>query len=245
MRRASIHALSMRGRVRARNEDCVGVGGWLLAAEIPVGFEVKLERGQTLLIALADGMGGHPGGDVASLVAVKTLLAHGGALFDERAFRAAIADADAALASRMQAEPELSGMGTTLAALALDVDRTIHCNLGDSRIYRIFDGYLRQMSVEDTASDERDEHGHRSGLITGYLGGRDRSRPPTPHIACEPLNPPSRWLLCSDGLTDMVSDAEIEAVLCAPDPQALLEMSDLAMRAGGVDNISIVLATIS
>lgn len=242
--RARITALSMVGRVRQRNEDCVGAGGWLLAAQIPVGIEVALRSDETLLVALADGMGGHPGGDVASRIAIQTMLEHGSALFSERDCRSAIEAADAALAARMGDEPALTGMGTTLAGLALRFGEYLQFNVGDSRIYRVFDGYLRQTSVDDNAICN-DGDLSRSNILTSYLGGKKPGRRVDAHVRQEVLHPPGRWLLCSDGLSDMVSDTEIETVLQAPDHEAIVQLGDLAMKAGGADNISIVLVTVS
>jgi serine/threonine protein phosphatase PrpC len=130
-------------------------------------------------------------------------------------------------------------MGTTVVGLLLSATRAVWFNVGDSRIYRHRGGRLEQLSVDDVPS------GPRSGLITQTLGGSPGFLPMAPHIGEEDLVLPSRWLLCSDGLTDMLGDAEIERALAASDEDALRALFTAAMQAGGADNISIVLVSAS
>ncbi len=116
--------------------------------------------------------------------------------------------------------------------------RFLWFNVGDSRLYRYHRGRLAQLSVDDTPP------GRRSGVITQSLGGGEPPPKIAPHVGQERLLDPSRFLLCSDGLTDMLDDKDIEDCLALADPEAVVNLFERAMRAGGVDNISIVLVSV-
>jgi serine/threonine protein phosphatase PrpC len=137
----------------------------------------------------------------------------------------------------MEADRRLLGMGTTVVGVALAA-RVVWFNVGDSRLYRVAGG-LTQLSSDDVPPGPRD------GTITQTLGGL---WPPgeaiAPHVGAEPLAAPARYLLCSDGLTDMLDDAEIAACLGCTDADAVMRLFEAAMRAGGRDNISIVLVSV-
>jgi PPM family protein phosphatase len=228
-----VAAVSHTGRVRASNEDSITIAGWVSDIEMPAPRRSRHELIAPLLFAVADGMGGHAGGEVASRYAVKRLAdqACEGAA-DIATLLAAI---NAELYQTMRAVPSLIGMGTTVAGLLLSAAGALWFNVGDSRIYRERGGRLEQLSIDDVPP------GPRSGLITQTLGGSRDFLPIAPHIGEHELVLPSRWLVCSDGLTDMLGDAEIERAMAASDEDALRAMFAAAMRAGGADNISIML----
>jgi PPM family protein phosphatase len=228
-----VAAVSHTGRVRASNEDSITIAGWVSDVEMSAPRRSRHELIAPLLFAVADGMGGHAGGEVASRYAVKRLAdqACEGAA-DIATLLAAI---NAELYQTMRAVPSLIGLGTTVAGLLLSAARALWFNVGDSRIYRERGGRLEQLSIDDVPP------GPRSGLITQTLGGSRAFLPIAPHIGEHELVLPSRWLVCSDGLTDMLGDAEIERAMAASDEDALRAMFAAAMRAGGADNISIML----
>ncbi len=233
-----VTALSHTGGVRDNNEDSITVAGWVSDVAMSAPRRSRHALAEPLLLAVADGMGGHAGGEVASRYAIKRLA-------EERASNSAadigarLATIHAELYQTMKAVPSLLGMGTTVVGLLLSATRAVWFNVGDSRIYRHRGGRLEQLSVDDVPS------GPRSGLITQTLGGSPGFLPMAPHIGEEDLVLPSRWLLCSDGLTDMLGDAEIERALAASDEDALRALFTAAMQAGGADNISIVLVSAS
>jgi serine/threonine protein phosphatase PrpC len=231
---AQISAFTHRGRVRAHNEDTIVVGDWLSPPQMdaPRVFRQRLP----VVCAVADGMGGHRAGDVASRFAAQALAAAGAGLSSAQHVHACLAGIDAALNDLMIANAALTGMGTTIVGLVL-ADPLIWFNIGDSRLYRWRDGRLVQMSVDDTPP------GPRSGLITQSLGG-GLPEAPVPHVGEIALTPPARFLLCSDGLTDMLDDDDIAACLMLDDTDAVLELFETAMSAGGVDNVSIVVGSV-
>jgi PPM family protein phosphatase len=196
------------------------------------------ELAAPLMCAVADGMGGHAAGEVASRVAIERLVAERFACAEASAVAAALAAVNAELYRTMQADRSLAGMGSTVAGLLLAAGRVLWFNVGDSRVYRERDGCLQQLSIDDVPP------GARSGVITQSLGGALAFTPVEPHVGVGELGTSGRWLVCSDGLTDMLSVAEIERCMADDDEQAVLGLFEAAMAAGGADNISIVLASI-
>jgi protein phosphatase len=199
------------------------------------------------LFAVADGMGGHKGGEVASQLALETLEASFGRTTLSLAEQ--VRDANNAVFARSQRERELSGMGTTLTAVAIDGGEARVAHVGDSRAYLLRAGDLRQLTEDHTlvqrmvrsgeiTAAEAEVHPHRS-VLTRALGTE-------PDVTVDedtiPLVDGDRLLLCSDGLTGMVTEEQIVAILTAtPDPQdAATRLVRAANRAGGVDNITVV-----
>jgi serine/threonine protein phosphatase PrpC len=192
---------------------------------------------EPLVVALADGMGGQAAGEVASRYVVQRLAAQ--RLESEGEIAEALAAINVELYAAMASNPELTGMGTTVAGLVLTASRVLWFNVGDSRVYRDQDGRLQQLSIDDVPA------GPRSGIITQTLGGAPAFVPVSPHIGCEALVLPARYLLCSDGLTDMLDAGQIAHAMAATDADAVGALFTEAMQAGGADNISIVLASIA
>jgi protein phosphatase len=217
-----------RGRVRDGNEDA-----YLLEPSLS-------------LFAVADGMGGHRGGEVASATAVATLRARvreGVALPD------AVRAANEAVLARAAADPELRGMGTTLTAALGDGSGLTLAHVGDSRAYLWRDGALHQVTADHSlvadlvregqiTAAEATVHPYRS-VVTRALGVEDDLEVDMVPLA---LAPGDRVLLCSDGLPTMVPDDRIAAVLAAEaDPtRAANTLVDLANEAGGEDNVTVV-----
>lgn len=152
-------------------------------------------------------------------------------------------------------DPQSAGMGATVAGLACGVDGLFAFNVGDARVYRKQDGYLRQITKDDSVAQLLVEMGradpdevraanfHR---LTQAIGGRSRLTPIEPHIESVKLNGPQRFLLCTDGLTDMVDIDQMEQIV-SRNGNAVGAASDLfraAMEAGGNDNTTIIVADI-
>lgn len=231
-----VNALTHRGDLRPNNEDTITVAGWVSDVEMGAPRRSRHDLTASLLFAVADGMGGHAGGAIASRYTIKRLaeFSNGGA-HDVSVRLAAI---NAELYEAMAASPGLLGMGTTVAGLLLSPFDAVWFNVGDSRIYAVRDRRLIQLSIDDVPP------GPRTGMITQTVGGGPVFLPIAPHIETARLEIPSRWLLCSDGLTDMLSDAEIEAALGQRDEDTLRTLFAQAMAAGGADNISIILVSV-
>ncbi|HRP95374.1 MAG TPA: Stp1/IreP family PP2C-type Ser/Thr phosphatase [Rhodocyclaceae bacterium] len=232
------------GRVRTRNEDVV---------------DVDARRGWALL---ADGMGGHHGGDVAARLAVDTLadrLASGyrpGWRAD--AIVALLAEAVQAANDEIRRaaarDAALASMGTTLVAAVWAGAQVVCAHVGDSRLYRQHAGRFARLTrdhsvVQDQLDaglidDEQARHSPFRGMLTRGIGV---DVVVTPEIARHDARPGDRFLLCSDGLTDMLRDDEIAALLAAPgSPDAIAaSLVDAANRGGGRDNISVVVALVA
>lgn len=199
------------------------------------------------LFALADGMGGHRGGEVASRIAIETLerlFATGEGTLPE-----IVREANRAVFERSMSDRSVSGMGTTLTAAVLEGDHVRLAHVGDSRAYLLRDGALRRLTIDHTLVDrmvrsgeitaaEADVHPHKN-VLTRALGTDQEVDVDERSVTLEEGD---RLLLCSDGLTGMVTEDQIQAILeASPAPQSAAErLVRAANRAGGVDNISVV-----
>jgi serine/threonine protein phosphatase PrpC len=231
-------AFTHQGGVRPENEDSLAVAGWVSDVAMSAPRRSRHQLGEPLLVAIADGMGGHAAGEVASRYAIKRLAAEA---FKGRAaaISGTLGAINAELYQTMAADRSLLGMGTTVVGLLLTARRAVWFNVGDSRIYRVGDGQLAQLSIDDVPP------GPRTGIITQTLGGVPPFMPIAPHVGMADLIIPSRWLLCSDGLSDMLTDEEIAHAMAANDEDGLRALFIQAMAAGGMDNISIITVSVT
>ncbi|MFT4220121.1 MAG: Stp1/IreP family PP2C-type Ser/Thr phosphatase [Microbacterium sp.] len=231
-------AISHTGKVRSNNQDS-GYAG-------------------SNLFVVADGMGGHAGGDVASSLAVSRLqsLDHPfeSTADAEHSLQDAITDAAADLIDMVAARPELAGMGTTVSALIMVDDYAVIAHIGDSRIYLYRDKTLTQITTDHTFVQRLVESGRitpeearyhpRRSVLMRVLG--DMSADPEVDTFIMPTQPGDRWLLCSDGLSGVVDDAHTAKALrlgAAPGRTAdnLLKQ---ALDNGAPDNVTIVLVDV-
>lgn len=208
------------------------------------------------LVAVADGVGGNAHGEVASAVAIATLVSLDTSLPADGlagALRATVQEIDRALQQMVDADSALEGMSTTLTALLFSDGHYCLGHIGDSRAYLLRDGELRQVSKDhslvQTLVDEgkitREQaavHPQRS-VILQALNGKGSARA---DVDLRDAEPGDRWLLCSDGLTDYVrADAILETVTGSADLDAIAaRLVSLANAAGGPDNITCVLADV-
>ncbi|TMK68045.1 MAG: Stp1/IreP family PP2C-type Ser/Thr phosphatase [Actinobacteria bacterium] len=204
------------------------------------------------LFAVADGMGGHRGGEVASQLAVETLEK----LFKEGAgdLPDQVQEANRVVFERSVLDRKVAGMGTTLTAALVEGDRVRLAHVGDSRAYLLRDGTLRLLTEDHTlvhrmvsegeiSKEEAETHPQRS-VLTRALGVDTVVDVDDDSLQ---VRPGDRLLLCTDGLTSMVSEDEIEEVLrTVPDPQeAAQRLVRRANEAGGVDNTTVVILDFS
>lgn len=207
------------------------------------------------LLVLADGMGGHAGGDLASSIVVGHLVpldgdASGGddmlALLAE-----GVAEANAALHDTVAELPELEGMGTTLVAMLRSGTKVAMATIGDSRAYLVRDGRLRQISTDHSfvqrlldegkiTEDEALHHPQRP-LVTRVLTGRPDD---VPDLSVRELRRGDRYILCSDGLTDYVAPDTLRELATAPGtPDEVADsLIKLALRASTRDNVTVIVA---
>ena len=213
------------------------------------------------LLAVADGMGGHVAGEVASSGAIAAITElderlEGGTAKADRleALGDAVADAVSRLTDLAERDPALHGMGTTLTALLWEGDRFFGAHIGDSRGYRLRAGELEQVTRDHTVVQELVEQGritpevamtHPSrSVLTRALQAGGVADPDLFIIEAEPGD---RYLICSDGLSDVVPfDALREALTEITEPETLAQkLVDLANAGGGPDNITCVVADIA
>jgi len=204
------------------------------------------------LIAVADGMGGAAAGDLASATAmniVRTLDHEVGDDDPQALLLQAVRDANRRLGEIAAADPSVEGMGTTLEAMLWTGEKFVTAHIGDSRTYRLRDGELTQLShdhsfVQSLVDEgritpaEARVHPHRSLIQRVMIGRPDND----PDIATAEVRAGDRYLLCSDGLTDMVTDADIAPALGEPDLEKAAErLIELALAGGGFDNVTVVI----
>jgi PPM family protein phosphatase len=227
-------ARSDRGLIRGNNQDSVYAGPRLLA--------------------VADGMGGHAAGDVASKVVIAAMEhldddAPSGDML--QALREAVFDGSEHLREYIRERPQLEGMGTTLTAILFAGGRLALCHVGDSRAYLLRDGQLTQITHDDTfvqtliddgriTQEEANSHPQRS-LLLRALNGQDVE----PDLSMREARAGDRYLLCSDGLSGVVSEETLADALDDPDPQSTADrLIELALRGGGPDNITVIVADV-
>jgi PPM family protein phosphatase len=237
-------AFTHQGAVRADNEDCIAIGDRVMSE--PMAAPVLLERatGAPLIAVVADGMGGHAAGEVASRIAVERLAALAGRASDEAGLEQLLQDVNAELFEAMREQPRLRGMGTTVAGVVIAPAGSMVFNVGDSRVYLIEEGTLVQLSTDDTPGPKLADGrtaAMTSHLITQSLGGSYEEVGIEPHLLSVPPAPHERYLLCSDGLSDLLRRDEIEAALAEDDRTSVQALFEAAMARGGRDNVSIVM----
>jgi protein phosphatase len=228
-------ARSHVGLVRAGNEDS-GYAGARLAV-------------------VADGMGGHAAGEVASQIAVEVLARLDDALPDEpleSLLRRSLDDADRRVADQVAEDPDLAGMGTTVTAVLSDGERLVLAQIGDSRAYLLSGGRFRQLSHDQTfvqslidkgrlTEDEAEHHPQRNVILQAVDGQGGLEPDLTPLDLAEG----DRLLLCSDGLSGYVAQERIAETAAEPDAERAAEaLLELALREGGPDNITVVVADV-
>lgn len=244
-----VHCISDVGCLRSGNEDMAGVG-FHLVRDGEVSAARDTQDGEPFHIVIADGMGGHDCGEVASRTALEELrftLYDGSRewLRPEEEIAAEAGRIGAEL-NRMSVETGLvKDMGCTLCGLIWLHGRIYMVNVGDSRLYRLRDGLLRQLSSDQTLM-ERDRVPLPEGkALYSCLGGGCLPETVVEDISDRLLGG-DRVLVCSDGLTDMVAEEDIERMLGAGTPaQAAGFLVEAARLAGGADNITVAVADIT
>ena len=224
-------ARSDRGLVRSNNQDAVYAGPRLLA--------------------VADGMGGHAAGEIASKIVIAALAP----LDDDEPsddllgqLRDAVEAGNGAISELVAGDPELDGMGTTLTAILFAGSRLGLVNIGDSRTYLMRNGSVTQITHDDSfvqslidegriTAEEANTHPQRS-LLLRALTGHDSIEPT---LNLREVRPGDRYLLCSDGLSGVISHETLAEAMHISDPQTCADrMIELALRGGGPDNVTVI-----
>ncbi|MCL1879376.1 MAG: Stp1/IreP family PP2C-type Ser/Thr phosphatase [Actinomycetia bacterium] len=231
-----VGAASSLGRIRVNNEDA-----FLVAAP---------------LFIVADGMGGHEAGEVASRLAIEQMRAAAAKLDGPQDLRKAICRANLEIFQAPFKGIGRPGMGTTMTAALIEDGRLLIAQVGDSRAYLLHNGTLQRLTrdhslVEEmisngTISEEEAREHPRRGVITRVLGNDAEVDPDLYELAIEPGD---QLLLCSDGLHGMITDTEIEELLAASlsnssSQESVDALIDMANEAGGFDNVTVILVGI-
>jgi len=215
-------AASEAGLVRQNNEDAAYSGRWLYA--------------------VADGMGGHAAGEVAAAAVIESLRVHDVEVDQADLLEVlghAVTEANAEVARRAAEELARSGMGTTLTAMLRSGDQVALVHIGDSRAFRLRDGQLRRMTEDHVMGKLVSNAGALAAVLTRYIDGRPER---SPDLGLRELRPGDRYLICSDGLSPVVSSAMIRNVMSAADgpDDAVRQLVGLAEAAGAPDNVSLI-----
>ena len=201
------------------------------------------------IVAVADGMGGHAGGEVASRIAIKSLLESSSTA---DALLNVATDINLKISNKSTEDPELAGMGTTLTALQINGDVAELLHIGDSRCYAFSSGKLNQLSNDHTVMqelidqgritpDEVMNHPQRSLLTQALMGDSEVN----PLLQIYPITIGDKFLLCSDGLTSVLSDLEISKILKKTSGQELVETLVAETKAKGApDNVTVIWAEV-
>jgi protein phosphatase len=224
---------SSTGLVRENNEDSAYAGRWLCA--------------------VADGLGGHVAGEVASAIVIASLRSRDAEVPEAdlaETLGRAVSEANDRLRRAVDADPGLDGMGTTLTAMLWSGARAAVAHIGDSRGYLLREGTLCQITKDHNLANavggDPDAATWLAPMLVRFLdGGPDQS----PDLAERELLPGDRYLLCSDGLSGVVDDEVIREVLATEagaDPGAVVRtLIGVATEAGGPDNITVVIADVA
>ncbi len=242
-----IAGLTDVGKVRQFNEDCIGIDA------------------ETGTVLVADGMGGHRAGEVASRMATDMIMAdlhtqiaelgpEAGSITPLYAASQAIKRANRAVYAASQTQAAYHGMGTTLALAIFHDNNVVLAHLGDSRIYRFRGNVLQLLTRDDSMLRDQVDLGfisaddasasHNRSLVTRALGAAENVKA---HLHDERALPGDIFLVCSDGLTDIVEERDIELILSALRanlPLACLHLIQTAKDNGGFDNVSAILVRV-
>jgi serine/threonine protein phosphatase PrpC len=213
------------------------------------------------LFFVADGMGGHAGGEVASSIALE-ILARRAAIFTDKEmdrdsaddyFNSTIDEIDNALKVASDEDPKLSGLGTTLTALFIREGQAVLLHVGDSRAYRIRGAAIEQLSFDHTVMQELlsagtitpadiAEHPQRSMLTQALIGSQTLAI----GLHVFDLKDGDRFILCSDGLSGVLSDKEIKTLVKSQSPKdAVAALVDATYINGAPDNVTVIIADIA
>ena len=228
MSSSRVAAASSPGLVRKRNEDSAYVGQWLCA--------------------VADGMGGHEAGDVASATVIDAIRPFDVAADAERlttVLGAAIEAANGRLAAKVEANPDLASMGSTLTAMLWSGSHAAIAHIGDSRAYRLRGKVLKQTTEDHVVSNLVATP--MPALISGYLVRFLDARPGwSPDLTLRTAAPGDRYLICSDGLSGFVgSDAIRDVLVDGGDVDQVADsLVQLAYGAGAPDNVTVIVVDV-
>jgi len=243
-----LSAASRVGCVRSHNEDMILVGEQLIRNNI-YNTQAILGKDDRFMMAVADGMGGHKSGEVASEETLRNLQFYFGDIpvgLDASTLNEVVVEwldsINAIIDSKGREEERFKGMGTTLVALAYYDGDFYSLNCGDSRLYRFRDDELQQLTTDHSLNNLMGEEKH-SNVITNCIGGGCINSFVDMVQMTYDICRNDVYLLCSDGLTDMVSNHHIARLLSAGADAD--ELCNAAIDNGGFDNVSVLIIKVN
>ncbi len=242
MSKIVLTAASRVGCVRSNNEDMILAYDQFIRSEA-YKTELLTESTDRFVIALADGMGGHKAGEIASADVLSNLQYYISDLprnLTSGEFNECMVEwldsVHKTIESKGHVNPEMSEMGTTLVGVVYYNGKYYWLNCGDSRLYRFRDGVLHQISVDHSLNTLKGEKRH-SNILTNCIGGGSLHSYLDIYEFTDDVLPGDVYMLCSDGLSDMVPDADIERMMS--DGATANDLCEAAIVAGGYDNVSV------
>jgi protein phosphatase len=242
MSKIVLTAASRVGCVRSNNEDMILAYDQFIRSEA-YKTELLTESTDRFVIALADGMGGHKAGEIASADVLSNLQYYISDLprnLTSGEFNECMVEwldsVHKTIESKGHVNPEMSEMGTTLVGVVYYNGKYYWLNCGDSRLYRFRDGVLHQISVDHSLNTLKGEKRH-SNILTNCIGGGSLHSYLDIYEFTDEVLPGDVYMLCSDGLSDMVPDADIERMMS--DGATANDLCEAAIVAGGYDNVSV------
>lgn len=234
--------VSHKGKVRKINQDNIICGD----IYIKLGKEIRRPRAKKGIIdkqrlfGVFDGMGGEQDGEMASYIAARNASE-----WQQRLDRQALNELCLRINRRIcgySEENKLTACGTTAAMLVLDKNGSVGCNVGDSRVYHFRDGYITQLSEDHSLPTYQ----NKKAPLLQYLGIPETEMAIEPTFFEQQLRPGDVYLLCSDGLSDMVSEKEIQNIIEENKKvkKKAIHLLNSALKAGGRDNITFILISI-
>jgi serine/threonine protein phosphatase PrpC len=235
-------AATHTGLVRLRNEDSYGFTGF---SDAEANGEVisRTVRKKGCLVVVADGLGGHPCGHVASRIAVRSLLDSAPGSSSE--LIQGVHTANRHVVEGTFEDSRLIGMGTTIAAVLFLQEGIAVVNVGDSSVFEFAAGHLEKLSIDDIPNNSGGSRGMPTSIVTQTLGGGRTLTAVTPHLFEDRLTGSRQFLVCSDGLTNFVHRGEIVTILReASGADAVYALIERTLEAGAPDNVTVVIAEV-
>ncbi|MGC9036704.1 MAG: PP2C family protein-serine/threonine phosphatase [Verrucomicrobiia bacterium] len=247
--------ITHRGCVRSSNEDCMLLFDRVFYDNSELWVDSKESFSKGWICAVADGIGGSRAGEIASQYALRKLSKVRNTTPSH--IKDVLIHLNNELIKLGNEKPSLKGLGTTVAGLGFDNDKTLFAfNVGDARVYRVVNNRLKQLTIDDNLAAVLRADGRKvsakemllySSTLTQSIGGSEFINEIQPHLFVVKPNKTERFLHCTDGLNNMVEHAEMEKIIISiTSPKEIARgLLKRAIEAGGRDNITLIYLEIS
>ena len=238
--------ITHKGTVRDNNEDCIAIGYWTSQETMESARTFDHALDLPFACVVADGMGGHNDGEKASLLVARSMARRLPAFGPDK-IAASVRAVNAELYSHVGEHPALAGMGSTVVGLAVHGASLAIFNVGDSRAYKLVNGKLAQISVDDSfVQNWKPGSGvARSTMLTQCFGGRPTFTDIEPHMHVEPAVSGGTYLLCCDGLYETLAEDAMAKLIGADLKSSAEALLRAALELKAKDNVTIALVRVS